>query len=326
MRMKGVFKTHIKKYLFCLFFIIAGSIIAVKFGLWGIDAIRSGKIAAAIFSFAFTVIGLIFGMFSILLFNHNKGAYLTIDNNKIDAYFGYGSELHESISSIKKVEPMRGGTGISLYFPDRICYIINLENAKEICNFITSLNDGSQSYMTVDEATSNLSKHKNRFVRLLILTFVFVILLFVHIAWCVLLTEGKDLGDFSQRENIVFVGFAVSELITVGVTFFLADRCGKQNKICELSKLTLLSAAATEHKNESLEKYPSVIGKKYFDDNTYRIVIFAPESDVFAYMLERFDLPSKSWISCYNTAKVFNYLSELYEDIDESFEDVILKD
>jgi hypothetical protein len=180
--------------------------------------------------------------------------------------------------------------------------------------------------MTVDEATSNLSKHKNRFVRLLILTFVFVILLFVHIAWCVLLTEGKDLGDFSQRENIVFVGFAVSELITVGVTFFLADRCGKQNRICELSKFTLLSAAATEHKNESLERYPSVIGKKYFDDNTYRIVIFAPKSDVFAYMLERFDLPSKSWISCYNTAKVFNYLSELYEDIDESFEDVILKD
>ena len=93
-----------------------------------------------------------------------------------------------------------------------------------------------------------------------------------------------------------------------------------------MSKLTLLSAAATEHKNESLEKYPSVIGKKYFDDDTYRIVIFAPESDVFAYMLECFDLPSKSWISCYNTAKVFNYLSELYEDIDESFEDVILKD
>ena len=45
--MKGIFKTHIKKYLFCLFFIIAGSIIAVKFGLWGIDAVRSGKIAAA---------------------------------------------------------------------------------------------------------------------------------------------------------------------------------------------------------------------------------------------------------------------------------------
>ena len=88
--MKGVFKTHIKKYLFCLFFIIAGSIIAVKFGLWGIDAVRSGKIAAAIFSFTFTVIGVFFCIFSILLFNHNKGAYLTIDNNKIDAHFGYG--------------------------------------------------------------------------------------------------------------------------------------------------------------------------------------------------------------------------------------------
>ena len=100
--MKGVFKTHIKKYLFCLFFIIAGSIIAVKFGLWGIDAVRSGKIAAAIFSFTFTVIGVFFCFFSILLFNHNKGAYLTIDNNKIDAHFGYGRELHEAISSIKK--------------------------------------------------------------------------------------------------------------------------------------------------------------------------------------------------------------------------------
>ena len=87
-----------------------------------------------------------------------------------------------------------------------------------------------------------------------------------------------------------------------------------------------MSAAATEHKNDALDRYPNVIGKKYFDDNTYRIVIYAPESDVFAYMLERFDFSANEWGNCYDAARGFKALSELYDDIEESFADVILED
>lgn len=324
--MKGIFKTPIIKYIFCLLFIVTGTFIAIKFGLWGVDTIHSGKIAISIFCFIFALLGILLCLTSIFLFKYNKGAYLVIDENKIDARCGYEIELHELVSNIRKVELLRGETSILLYFSDWIYQIINLENAKEIYNFIISINDGSQSYMTVDEATSNLTKHRNKYIKLLVLTLVFVVLLFVHIVWCVLLTKGKNLGDFSQREDIVFVGFAFAELITVIVTFIFANKCGKQNKIYKLSKLNLLTATAIEHKYESIERYQNRIGVKFFDDYTYRIIMFKPEIDVFAYTLERFDLPSKSWIDCYDEPKVFDHFNEMYDDIEETFEDFILQD
>ena len=327
--MKGIFIPSIWKYVFGIFFILSGSFIAIRFGIWGVDAIRTGAAAAAVFSFAFAVIGLLLGVSAIFLFNHNKRAYLTVDDQKIDAQFGFGNELHEPISKIRNVTLTRraaGGAGIELHLADRICWITGLKNAKEICNFILSVNSGARSVMSVEEATSNLLKHKKIFMKYLILTVVFVGMLFAHIAWCVKLTDGKDLGAFSQRDNLVFVGFAVAELITLVLAFVFADKCGKQNKICQLSRATLISAAATVHKNDSLDKYPNVIGKKYFDDNTYRIVIFAPQSDVFAYILEHFDPSSQKWINCYDAPREFGDLSELYDSMDETFEDVILED
>ena len=53
---------------------------------------------------------------------------------------------------------------------------------------------------------------------------------------------------------------------------------------------------------------------------------FAPKENIFAYMLERFDMKTHSWVFCYESAKGFGILSDLYEDLDSSFEDVILED
>lgn len=58
----------------------------------------------------------------------------------------------------------------------------------------------------------------------------------------------------------------------------------------------------------------------------YRIVVFAPKENIFAYMLERFDMKTHSWVFCYESAKGFGILSDLYEELDSSFEDVILED
>ena len=129
---------------------------------------------------------------------------------------------------------------------------------------------------------------------------------------------GEDLSPFYKGNS----GGIHADVLRA----FFADKCGKQNKICQLSRATLISDAATEHKNDSLDKYPNVIGKKFFNDNTYRIVIYAPENDVFAYMLERFDPSAQKWINCYDAPRKFGDLSELYDDIEESFNEVILED
>ena len=324
--MEGVFYTPIKKYIRCLFFIISGSFIAVRFGLWGIDAVREGKTANAIFCFVFVLIGFLFGVFSIFLFNYNKGASLRVDGKNVSARFGFESEIHEPMSKIKKAELIRGGRSIMLYFPDRVCFITHLANAKEICEYICANISKSSPVMTVDEATENLRKHNKKRYLYLCLTVVFFSIMLVHIAWCVLLTNGKGFEAFSENDTLVFAGFAVAEIVTVILTFIFADKCGKQNKICETSRFTLLSAAAAEQKETGIEKYPNIIDKKFFDGYTYRIIIFHPADDVYAYMLERFDLTGSSWKPCYDAAIGFDNLPDLYDHLEESFDDVIFED
>ena len=108
------------------------------------------------------------------------------------------------------------------------------------------------------------------------------------------------------------------------LALFFADRCGKQRRITGTCRRALLTAAATEHKDDSLDKIPHLIEVKYFDEYAYRIVIiYSPEHGVYAYMLERFDLISLSWKQCYDAARGFNDKSDLYDDIKECFDNVI---
>ena len=93
-----------------------------------------------------------------------------------------------------------------------------------------------------------------------------------------------------------------------------------------LAKLQILSAYALEHKSNGLDKYLNIITIKFFDHHTYRIVVFSPKENIFAYMPERFDIKTLSWVFCYESAKGFEILSDLYEELDNSFEDVIFED
>ena len=323
--MKGIFRKSYFKYVLCLLFILPGTFAAVKFGLWGIDSVKSGRVAEAIFAFSFIFICLLFGSFAVVLFNYNRGASLTIESGKIDARFGFGTELHEDVRDVVKAVLARDGKGLRLIFRDKTADITGLENAKDICGYILSEGGGRGSVMTPDEAAALLKTHEKKFGNRIVPTVLFGILMFANIAWCVILTDGKDLGEFNGSDTLIFVAFAVAELTAFVLTLFFADRSGKQLKVVNDCKAVLLSCAAKEHKKDSLEKYPDPIGVKYLDDFSYRIVIFAPKSNVFAYMLERFDASTNLWISCYTSAKKFDTLSELNDDIDVTFENEILE-
>ena len=124
----------------------------------------------------------------------------------------------------------------------------------------------------------------------------------------------------------MFLAFVFAEIVTVIFSFFLADRCGKKLEVFRLCKLQVLSAYALEHKTDGLAPYPNILMRKYFDHYTYRIVVFAPKADVFAYMLERFDAKSRSWIPCYEVVRGFHILSELYDELEHAFADVMLEE
>ena len=322
--MNGEFKQPFRKYIFCLFFIFSGSFIAIRFSLWGIEEIQSSHISSCIFCFTFAVLGLVFGFLSIFIFRFNRKAFLKIEDGKIDAEFGWEQELHIELNDITNAENQ--GKHLKLFLDSNVIWIYDLINAKDLCQYILSHISKSSNPVNIEEVKRRHQKSKKSYICYLVATIITGVLLFVNIGWCVFLTEGKDLAYFSKSDDVIFLAFAFAEIFTVILTFLLASKCGKKLEIFNISKLHILSVSALKHKSDALDKYPNVITKKYFDHYTYRIVVFAPKENIFAYMLERFDMKTHSWVLCYESAKGFGILSDLYEELDSSFEDVILED
>lgn len=322
--MKGEFKQSFIKYIFCMFFILTGSFIAIRFALWGITELQLNQISSAVFCFVFVIIGLLFGFLSIVIFNFNRKAFLSLENGKIDAHFGWDKELHTDISNITNAEVQ--GKNLKLFIGNHLVWIYNLNNAKEICAYILS-HIPKQSFISdMEEAKEQYKKCRKSYVIYLVATCIAVAFLFIHITWCVFLTDGKELSQFSESDNFIFIAFIFAELFTVFIVFLLASKCGKIFAVFNQSKLHLLASCALQRKYDQLDSYPHVINTKYFDHYTYRIVVYSTEENLFAYMLERFDIKTLSWIYCYEFAKGFETLSELYDDLESSFADVLLED
>ena len=322
--MNGEFKQSFRKYIFCLFFILSGSFIAIRFSLWGIEKIQSNHISSSVFCFIFAVLGLLFGFLSIFIFQFNRKAFLKIEDSKIDAQFEWGEELHVELRDITNAENQ--GKHLKLFIDGNVIWIYNLVNAKDLCQYILSRISKCSNPVNIEEVKLRHQKSKQSYINYLIATIIAGAFMFINIGWCVFLTEGKDLADFSKLEDVVFLAFAFAEIFTIILAFLLASKCGTKLEAFNIAKLHILSVHAFEHKSDALEKYPNVITKKYFDHYTYRIVVFTPKENIFAYMLERFDMKTLSWVFCYESAKGFEILSDLYEELDSSFEDVIFED
>ena len=249
---------------------------------------------------------------------------MKIEDGKIDAEFGWEQELHIELNDITNAENQ--GKHLKLFLDSNVIWIYDLINAKDLCQYILSRISKSSNSVNIEEVKHRHQKSKKSYICYLVATIITGAFLFVNIGWCVFLTEGKDLAYFSKSDDVIFLAFAFAEIFTVILTFLLASKCGKKLEIFNISKLHILSVSALKHKSDALDKYPNVITKKYFDHYTYRIVVFAPKENIFAYMLERFDMKTHSWVFCYESAKGFGILSDLYEELDSSFEDVILED
>ncbi len=317
--MKGSFRKSAPSLLFFIVFcIVSGTFIAAKFTLWGLNAAKSGQIAAAVFCFAFVAGGLLFGCFSIVLFNFNRKAYFIADNEKIDAEFGFGSSIHTKISNVRLAET--ANKNLRILTDDKTYTITGLINAKDVCEYLTERIMPSDC--NVEECKSLYEKSKKRYVFQLVFVIAFVVLLFVNIGWCVVLTKGKDITEMSGSSGFVFIAFAAAELITLILAFFFAGKCGKQLSALNYYKKELISCAAKENKEKALDKYNDITEIKWFDRYRYRVVIFSVD-DVSAYMLERYDLDSASWLPCYERAKGFEFVSDMYEELEETFSDVV---
>ncbi|MBQ7475679.1 MAG: hypothetical protein IJS78_07170 [Clostridia bacterium] len=319
--MEGIFKKSAFKYLFCLFFIVGGTFIAVRFALWGIDSIREGRIAETVFSFFLAVFGLCFGLTSIFIFSVNRKAYLKVDREKIDARFGLDQELHADVSSIENAEIKNGM--LRLRTVEGGDFLISeLVNVKDICEYILKITEEFKRPLNIDDAISNLKKSKKRMIRFLIPTVLTGLLMFINIALCVLATGGRDIGEFSRSDSITFAAFMFFEVVIIILCFLFADRLGKRLNEYNYRKSVLSSAEASGRARDGMEKYPDDARVRFFDKYSYRIVSFSVPGGGAAFMLERYDLKTHEWKPCFSGPEVFDSLSELNEMLKIRYSDV----
>ena len=232
--MNGEFKKTYRKYLLCLFFIIAGSFLAIRFSLWGIEEIQANHISASVFCFIFSLFGFLFGCLSIAIFKFNRNAFLKIENNQIDAQFGLDKEIHIEIIDIIRVENI--GSNLILFTDSDIIKINDLSNANDINAYISSLIPNYVPEISAEEAKARLQKSRKSFISYLVATIVVCALLFINIVWCVLLTNSKELYDFSRSDDLIFLAFTFAEIITVSSAFILASICGKKLELYNMNK------------------------------------------------------------------------------------------
>lgn len=156
--MYGEFKQPFGKYIFCLFFILSGSFIAIRFALWGVEEIQLNHIASSVFCFAFAVFGLLFGFLSIFAFQFNRKAFLKIENDKIETRFGWGEKIHVNLDDITNAE--NRGKNLKVFFNDKVIWIHNLENAKDLCQYILSHISRTSNIANIEEVKLKHQKNK----------------------------------------------------------------------------------------------------------------------------------------------------------------------
>ncbi len=321
---RGNFFSRTRLMLYAAFMLIAGSILAVQFTLWGIEEIHENHTSSAVFCFFSAAAGLCLGCFAVVLYRFNKNAKLEFNGSEINIKCGWGPEFSLPMEQINRTE-IRGNSLI-LFTDSKTISINALLNAVEICRYIEQ--HISKKFIFTDteaERKRNLICRKKA-RKYLILTVVGCAFLFINIGLCIWLTGGKDLEDFSHREDIFFIVFMAVETFTVCVTLLLAKASGKAKTQYQEAQRRICAANAYRHRKDELKKYVGFTAVKYFKNGLYRIVIFSPHDNVYAYMLERFDEQTAHWHACYKQEKAFEFLSELYEDLKYSFSDVVLED
>ena len=190
--MSGEFKQSFRKYMLCLFFILSGSFMAIRFSLWGIEEIQLNHMASSVFCFTFAIFGLLFGFISIFIFQFNRKAFFEIKNDKIDAQFGWGKELHIELNAIRNIENQ--GNHLKIFTDDYIVLIYNLVNAKDLCQYILSHISKCSNPVSIEETKLKCRKIKQSYIKYLIATIVSGVFLFIHIGWCVFFDRRKRFG------------------------------------------------------------------------------------------------------------------------------------
>lgn len=307
--MKGVFFNS--KNTFARICIIVGGILITLFTA---RIFVNSESPLHIDDIPFAIVCICFGMiavaFGVLLTQFNRGAYVTVTGDHISAKYNWNKKIMLYFNEIAFVGSQTFTLNIRAKNGKR--YVIGgLINADTICDAIRKkmpyeVDKTIKKEALIFEIDMLAAKRKKEIIG----TVVSIILMFLNIFLCTLLTGEKDMSDFTRNDWIVFVIFCVTEILIVSVTFYFSKIGGeKLNILKEKSALLRIFVIFTT------PTLPGNLVSSYMDSKyeTRTTVFGFPNSNDLYFCIEEVDW--KYDLVCTYRSPIYSNPEDFKEDL-----------
>lgn len=263
----------------------------------------------------FLIVGILIILVVIPSWLLNFGAFVHIDEDSIRAKYHWFGRLNCKNDEIAFVLAQTHTLTILLK-NGRHHVIMGVENSWSLASAIRR-----QIFTKETEAPDTLllkleTEQSARKKELLWMLCCFV-LMFVNIFLAVLLTDGKEMHDFSNTDWILFSVMSTLELLTVIAAFYFAGQCGKHLLPIEQLKHRIKGAYIFS------QPLPSGNVKRiYTDENhTGRIVVCGyPNDESVYYCVQEF--VGNYLLKTVHTSEIYTYEADLPNEALSSFIDI----
>lgn len=273
-----------------IFFIILNIIFVPRL----IDGIKAQNTQEVLFCLLMIFIFLIFGAFGILIVLQLKNK-ITLNDNCIEGYYNGKIKIY-----YKDIECISTHFEPTLPNSNEICILLhngkgyhikNVKNIEEVYKkaFISSSNL-AKDYNVINERKEKTSKVSKTYY---ILIASLIVIMFVAIIICVVLTGEKDIPEFNETDKIIFTYFIIFEFVTIISLFLVAIIGAKHVRNKWVFENMLCYLKAKQNKDKNLEAYKDIlISVKYRFDYTLRLIELK-YGEQEAFVVERYT--GKSW-------------------------------
>ncbi len=184
--------------------------------------------------------------FIVALYYSNRGAYLKLSEDGIQARYGFGTTLACTLQDVNYAA--MGPSMLSLEVSGKIHDIAGLTNASEIATWLKNqipfiVPKESRAQLMAQKA-KHLAQRKNWLIALV----AAVVMVFVAIFVAKGATGSRSLSQFTSRDLMVIAIFIFAEIALITGAFLFARKAGKcirYNAVCH-DKLRCLAFATTE--------------------------------------------------------------------------------
>lgn len=269
----------------CFILFTMMNIIFIPKLLYGIQMKSTQEI---LFCILMLFIFLICGAFGVLIALQSRNN-ITLKEDCIEGYYnGKIKIFYKDIECISThFEPTLPNSNeiCILLHSGKYYHIKNVKNIDEVYKkaFVSSPNL-AKDYNDIKVRKEKTSKASKVYY---ILIASLIVIMFVAIIVCVVLTGEKDIPEFNETDKIIFTYFIIFEFVTIISLFLVAIIGAKYVRNKWVFENMLLYLKSKHDKDKNLEKYNDrLISVKYSFDYSKRMVIYKNDEEKEKYVIE----------------------------------------